>query len=366
MSGTIFSICVTSAISEQLLLLRISALPAAQKRWRKGCKKDTEKKELWQSRSRRQTWFRRLKQVLRLCWVQMHPTVRGYSEHLVRKVDSSRECGETRSERLKSKWRSVEFSSVAKRCRKGRESSRRLVATRTNQDLLNVLESSQSMRRLAALRAENSESIDGNDTVWPHNIHTSTAYVSHLESVFSNVQQKFGRKPRHSSSRSSSWKRLCGEFTVYQKSVSTNIEKVIQCVGTVDQGSEWNPRSIRDQLAAKKHGKGQLCLLKKAVQLSNAKKTCVRLSIVKRVKTPSKLGKRRTIGFIIHSKKELDRIDGVPMEFEWKIFPGFTTLQILAEIQNMMTEIKCEPELFQGRIIIMSMYSDIVWWEKRK
>ena len=28
------------------------------------------------------------------------------------------------------------------------------------------------------------------------------------------------------------------------------------------------------------------------------------------------------------------------------IFPGFTTLQILAEIQNMMSEIKCEPEQF--------------------
>ena len=32
-----------------------------------------------------------------------------------------------------------------------------------------------------------------------------------------------------------------------------------------------------------------------------------------------------------------------PMEFECKIFPGFTTLQILAEIRNMMTEIQCEP-----------------------
>ena len=43
---------------------------------------------------------------------------------------------------------------------------------------------------------------------------------------------------------------------------------------------------------------------------------------------------------------------------------GFTTLQILAEIQNMMTEIKCEPEQFPDRIISMSMYNDIVWGEK--
>ena len=55
----------------------------------------------------------------------------------------------------------------------------------------------------------------------------------------------------------------------------------------------------------------------------------------------------------------LDRIDREPMDFEWKIFTGFTTLGILDETQKMMTELKCEPEHFQGRIIFMSMYNDI-------
>ena len=59
--------------------------------------------------------------------------------------------------------------------------------------------------------------------------------------------------------------------------------------------------------------------------------------------------------------RELERIEREPMEFEWKHFPGFTTLEILAEIQNMMTDIQCEPEQFPGRIIFMSMYNDIVW-----
>ena len=62
--------------------------------------------------------------------------------------------------------------------------------------------------------------------------------------------------------------------------------------------------------------------------------------------------------------RELDRIDGETVELEWKNFPGFTSLQILAEIQTRMSEIKCEPEHFQGRIIFMSMYNDIVWGEK--
>ena len=58
--------------------------------------------------------------------------------------------------------------------------------------------------------------------------------------------------------------------------------------------------------------------------------------------------------------KELDQIDAEQMEFEWEIFPGFTTLGILNEIQKMMAERKCEPEQFQGRIIIMSMFNDII------
>ena len=61
--------------------------------------------------------------------------------------------------------------------------------------------------------------------------------------------------------------------------------------------------------------------------------------------------------------RELDRIDGESMEFEWTIFQGFTTLQILAEIQNMMTEIKREPEQFHERSIFMSMNNDNVWEE---
>ena len=62
--------------------------------------------------------------------------------------------------------------------------------------------------------------------------------------------------------------------------------------------------------------------------------------------------------------KELNRIDGMQTEFEWKIFPGFTTLDILEEIQNCMKEQQCEPEQFKDRIIFMSMFNDIAWREK--
>ena len=47
------------------------------------------------------------------------------------------------------------------------------------------------------------------------------------------------------------------------------------------------------------------------------------------------------------------------MEFEWKIFPGITTVGILSQIQKMMGELQCEPENFTDRIIFMSMLNDI-------
>ena len=58
--------------------------------------------------------------------------------------------------------------------------------------------------------------------------------------------------------------------------------------------------------------------------------------------------------------RTLDTIDGEPMEFEWNIFTGFTTLQLVQEVQKFMNKM-CEPEQFQGRIIFMSMFNDIMW-----
>ena len=57
--------------------------------------------------------------------------------------------------------------------------------------------------------------------------------------------------------------------------------------------------------------------------------------------------------------RESDGIDGQPLEFEWMVFPGHTTLEILQEIQALMADLHCEPEQFRGRLIFMSMYNDI-------
>ena len=62
--------------------------------------------------------------------------------------------------------------------------------------------------------------------------------------------------------------------------------------------------------------------------------------------------------------KDMSRIDGMPTEFEWKMFPGITTLGLLDKIQSLMRDLQCEPEHFKDRIIFMSMYNDIARGEK--
>ena len=57
--------------------------------------------------------------------------------------------------------------------------------------------------------------------------------------------------------------------------------------------------------------------------------------------------------------RTLDRIDGEPIDFEWNIFPGFTTLQLCNKVQEFLPEMSTEPEDFTGRIIFMSMFNDI-------
>ena len=58
--------------------------------------------------------------------------------------------------------------------------------------------------------------------------------------------------------------------------------------------------------------------------------------------------------------RTLDTIDGEPMEFEWNIFPGFTTMQLVQEVQKFTNKMS-DPDQFQGRIIFMSMFNDIIW-----
>ena len=59
------------------------------------------------------------------------------------------------------------------------------------------------------------------------------------------------------------------------------------------------------------------------------------------------------------SYRDYDGINGEPTEFEWNIFPGFTTLQLCGKINDLLSDLGQTPETFTGRILFMSMFNDI-------
>ena len=52
-------------------------------------------------------------------------------------------------------------------------------------------------------------------------------------------------------------------------------------------------------------------------------------------------------------------VKGEFTEFEWNIFPGFTSLQLCDKIINLLSSLGQSPETFTGRILFMSMFNDI-------
>ena len=70
---------------------------------------------------------------------------------------------------------------------------------------------------------------------------------------------------------------------------------------------------------------------------------------------------KKRIEWIINEKsyRDHDGINGEPTEFEWNIFPGFTTLQLCGKVTDLLSSSGEEPETFTGRILFMSMFNDI-------
>ena len=75
------------------------------------------------------------------------------------------------------------------------------------------------------------------------------------------------------------------------------------------------------------------------------------------ISNPTKLG--RTGARSDQSYRDEDAINGESTEFEWNIFPGFTTLQLCDKISDLLSNVGQTPETFTGRILFMSMFNDI-------
>ena len=59
------------------------------------------------------------------------------------------------------------------------------------------------------------------------------------------------------------------------------------------------------------------------------------------------------------SYRDYDAINGESTEFEWNIFPGFTTLQLCDKINDPLGDLGQTPETLTERILFMSMFSAI-------
>ena len=58
------------------------------------------------------------------------------------------------------------------------------------------------------------------------------------------------------------------------------------------------------------------------------------------------LGRAKFNGIRTTFLEDLNRIDVQSMEFEWKIFVGLATMGIFNQIQQMVGELQCEPEIY--------------------
>ena len=59
------------------------------------------------------------------------------------------------------------------------------------------------------------------------------------------------------------------------------------------------------------------------------------------------------------SYRDYDAVNGESTEFEWNIFPGFTTVQLCDKVNDLLSSLGQSPETFTGRILFMSMFNDI-------
>ena len=59
------------------------------------------------------------------------------------------------------------------------------------------------------------------------------------------------------------------------------------------------------------------------------------------------------------SYRDHDAVNGESTEFEWNIFPGFTTLQLCHKTNNLLSDLGQTPESFTGTILFISMFNDI-------
>ena len=68
------------------------------------------------------------------------------------------------------------------------------------------------------------------------------------------------------------------------------------------------------------------------------------------IPNPTKLGRTKLQESDPRKATDYDGINGESTEFEWNIFPGFTTLQLCGKVTDLLSNLGQTPATFTGRI----------------
>ena len=208
---------------------------------------------------------------------------------------------------------------------------------------------------------------------WPHNFPKSPAVVPHMGKVYSIVRKIYGRSPTDNLNDLDVITAPWGIFMNVTLQAAVHLGPVFienllftknQLLKSVTQLFQVTEKLIEDQTAIS--GLNTIDYEQPTWRLTTL--MCDNaMEILGSISDQPVEAWKNQIKWYLENRflKDLNRIDGEPMVFEeWKIFPGFTTLGILEEIDKFLTEQQCEPEQFKDRIIFMSMDNDIVCRER--
>ena len=162
--------------------------------------------------------------------------------------------------------------------------------------------------------------------------------------------------------------RLFDEFTIRQESILETCGTIVPDNWEVDQKADGDRRIVHVWLEPANLENHHYCVTELFEFWIPKPASFPTRRFTREASVQNQFNLEKTMKWYLENRslKDVDRIDREPMEFEWTICPGFATLWILNEIQNMMAELQCEPEQFQGRIIFMSMFREFVWVNSRK
>ena len=223
--------------------------------------------------------------------------------------------------------------------------------------------------------SEKSRNPKADRTKWPHNFYMSSAVVSYMDKVYS-VERK-----THDRGSKDEMEDLNVNAAIGRMFMNTTLQAAVHLGQDYDQ----NLRFVKNHFwsSLKKLFKETEKLIKNQTEIIGVSRVddeehtwiatsllCDRIHQISDAKTfvfadsvlclggmkenPNEPWKEKIkCIFDSNHSKDLNRIDGESMEFEWKIFPGFTTFGL-------------DPEQFEGRIIFMSMFNDIFGERKRK